>query len=60
MEFTRQEYCSGLLFPSPGDLPDQETESGSLELQAHSVPSESLGNNTEISHCAVSVDLKTV
>ena len=23
MEFSRQEYCSGLPFPSPGDLPDQ-------------------------------------
>ena len=22
MEFSRQEYWSGLLFPSPGDLPD--------------------------------------
>ena len=22
MGFPRQEYCSGLLFPSPGDLPD--------------------------------------
>ena len=24
MEFSRQEYCSGLLFPPPGDLPNQE------------------------------------
>ena len=23
MEFSRQEYCSGLTFPSPGDLPDR-------------------------------------
>ncbi|ELR56381.1 hypothetical protein M91_00117, partial [Bos mutus] len=22
MEFSRQEYCSGLPFPSPGDLPN--------------------------------------
>jgi len=22
MEFSRQEYCSGLPFPSPGELPD--------------------------------------
>ena len=25
--FSRQEYCSGLLFPSPGDLPDPGVES---------------------------------
>ena len=26
MEFSRQEYWSGLLFPSPGDLPDLGTQ----------------------------------
>ena len=26
MGFSRQEYCSGLLFPSPGDLPDPRIE----------------------------------
>ena len=26
MEFSRQEYWSGLPFPSPGDVPDPETE----------------------------------
>ena len=26
MEFSRQEYCSGLRFPSSGDLPDPGTE----------------------------------
>ena len=26
MGFSRQEYLSGLLFPSPGDLPDLGTE----------------------------------
>ena len=26
MEFSRQEYWSGLPFPSPGDLPDPGTE----------------------------------
>ena len=26
MEFSRQEYWSGLLFPSPGDLPDPGVE----------------------------------
>ena len=29
MEFSRREYWSGLPFPSAGDLPDPETESGS-------------------------------
>ena len=34
MGFSRQEYWSGLPFPSPGDLPDPEIESGSPALQA--------------------------
>ena len=34
MGFSRQEYWSGLLFPSPGDLPDPGIELGSPELQA--------------------------
>ena len=32
MEFSRQEYWSGLPFPSPGDLSDPGTEPGSLAL----------------------------
>ena len=31
---SRQEYRSGLLFPSPGDHPNQGTEPGSPALQA--------------------------
>ena len=34
MEFTRQEYQSGLPFPSPGDLPNPGTEPRSPTLQA--------------------------
>ena len=34
MEFSRQEYWSGLLFPSPGDLPDPGIESVSPESPA--------------------------
>ena len=30
IEFTRQEYWSGLPFPSPGDLPDPGIETASL------------------------------
>ena len=43
MEFSRQEYWSGLPFPSPEDLPDPEIEPGSLALQTYSLPSESAG-----------------
>ena len=40
MGFSKQEYWSGLPFPSPGDLPDPGTEPGSPALQADSLPSE--------------------
>ena len=43
MEFSRQQYWSGLPFPSPGELTDPGIESGSLALQAGSLPSEPLG-----------------
>ena len=33
MRFSRQEYWSGLPFPSPGDLPHPGIEPGSLALQ---------------------------
>ena len=36
MEFSRQEYRSGLPFPSPGDLPNPGIESRSPTLQADS------------------------
>ena len=32
MEFSRQEYWSGLPFPTPGDLPDPGVESASSAL----------------------------
>ena len=40
MEFSRQEYWSGLPFPSPGDLPDPGIEPRSPTLQADALPSE--------------------
>ena len=40
MEFSMQEYWSGLLFPSPGHLLDLGVEPGSPALQADSLPSE--------------------
>ena len=45
MEFSRQEYWSGLPFPSPGDLPDPGIEPRSPALQADSLPTEPPGKN---------------
>ena len=39
MQFTRQEYWSGLPFPSPGDLLNPGIEPGSPALQVDSLPS---------------------
>ena len=38
MGFSRPEYWSRVPFPSPGDLPNPETEPRSLTLQADSLP----------------------
>ena len=43
LRFSKQEYWSGLLFPSPGDLADPEMEPGSLATQVDSLPSEPPG-----------------
>ena len=43
MKFSRQEYWSGLPFPSPGDLPDPGIDPGSPTLQADTLPSETPG-----------------
>ena len=40
MGFSRQECCSGLPFPSPGDLPNPGIEPGSPASQAGALPSE--------------------
>ena len=40
MEFSRQEYWSGLSFPSPGDLPNPGIKPASPALWADSLPSE--------------------
>ena len=45
--FSRQEYWSGLMFPSPGNLPDPGMEPGSPALQADSLPSEAPGKPLE-------------
>ena len=43
MGFSRQEYWSGLPFPSPGDLPDPGIEPGSTAFQADALTSEPPG-----------------
>ena len=43
MGFSRQEYWSGLLFPSPGDLPNPGIKPRSPALQVDSLPAEPPG-----------------
>ena len=43
MEFSKQEYWSGLPFPSPGDLPDPGVEPESPTLKADALPTEPPG-----------------
>ena len=52
MGFSRQEYWSGLPFPSPGDLPDPGIEPRPPVLQADTLLSESPGKvNGEANIC---------
>ena len=48
LEFSRQEYWSGYLFTSPGDLPNPEIKPGSL--QADFLPSEPPGKPISLSN----------
>ena len=43
MGFSRQEYWSGLPFPTPGDLPNPGMEPGSPALEADALTSEPPG-----------------
>ena len=43
VEFSRQEYWSGLPFPSPGNRPNPGIEPGSSTLQADTLPPEPPG-----------------
>ena len=43
MGFSKQEYWSGLPFPSPGDLPNPGIEPRSPTFQANALTSEPLG-----------------
>ena len=51
MEFSRQEYWSGLPFPSPGDLPKPGPEPGAPALQADSLLSEPPGKPMCVYSC---------
>ena len=58
MGSSRQEYWSGLPFPSPGDLPNLGIKPGSPTLQAVSLPSEppwkpENSNPISESHCTI-------
>ena len=46
MGFPRQEYWSGLPFPSPGNFPNSGIELGSPAVQAESLLTEPSGNQT--------------
>ena len=48
MGFSRQEYWSGLPFPSPGDLPDSGVKPRSPALQADVLISEPPGKPPKI------------
>ena len=55
MGFSRQEYWSGLPFPSPEALPNLEIETRSPALQADALPSEPPGFIKLPFHCAQAV-----
>ena len=48
MGFSRQEYWSGLPFPSPGDLPNPGIEPRSPALQADALTSEPSGKPSKM------------
>ena len=48
VEFSRQEYCSGLTFPSPGDHPGPGIKPRSPALQADSLLSEPPGELSSV------------
>ena len=54
MGFSRQEYWSGLPFPSPGDLPDPGIEPRSPALEADALTSEPPGK-PYLTHAAKSL-----
>ena len=59
MGFSRQEYWSGLPFPSPGALPDPGIEPRSPALQADTLSSEPPGK-TSLKHNARKIFTETI
>ena len=59
MGFSRQEYWSGLPYPSLGHLPNPGTELRSPTLQSDSLPSEPPGNPQIESRSVMSNSLRT-
>ena len=59
MEFSRQEYWSGLSFPTLEDLPDPGIEPGSPALQADFLPSEPPGKPQVYLAAAVAKSLQS-
>ena len=58
MGFSKQEYWSGLPFPSPGDLPDPGIEPRSPSLQADALPSEPPGKQSVHSLVTLKIYIK--
>ena len=56
MTFSRQEYWSGLPFPSPGDLPDPGIEPQSPTLKADALQSEPPGQSCKL----ININLETI
>ena len=57
MGFSRQEYWSGLPFPSPGDLPHPGIEPSSPALQADALTSEPPGKPKHGVKCIITEQL---
>ena len=57
MGFPKQEYWSGLPFPSPGDLPHPGIEPRSPTLQAYALSSEPPGKPKDLLICMESIEL---
>ena len=55
MGFSRQQYWSGLPFPSPGDLPEPGNEPWSPALEAGSLPTELQENHMCLEVCILNV-----
>ena len=57
LEFSRQEYRSGLPFPPPGHLPNPGIKPTSSILQVDSLPTEPSGKSRSVGHSIVNIPL---